>query len=237
MAGEWIKVELATPDKPEVLRLSRILGIDKDAVFGKLIRLWAWFDKNSVDGVVDGVVDADIDSLCFQPGFATALVSVKWLEIDTAAERITLPNFERHNGESAKKRALKTERQSRWRQNVDANVDTPASTQPTTPESTEPSTREEKRREDKYMGETFDQFWDVWPKKVNKEKARQAWRKVKLTDELFAFIIAAVESQKRSADWQKNGGEFIPHASTWINGKRWEDQQAVEIRRVPEFSL
>lgn len=144
MAGEWIKVELTTPDKPEVLRMSRILGIDKDAVFGKLIRLWAWFDRNSVDGVVDGVVDSDVDALCYQTGFSAALVSVGWISFDSDAERVSLPKFDRHNGESAKKRALKNEAQARWRANKDANVDT----QQSTSESTTASTREEKRREE-----------------------------------------------------------------------------------------
>ena len=27
-----------------------------------------------------------------------------------------------------------------------------------------------------------------------------------------------------STDWTKDGGQFIPHASTWLNGKRWEDE-------------
>lgn len=115
MAGEWIKIELSTADKPEVLRIARLLHIDKDAAFGKLIRVWAWFDRNSVDGVVDGVVDDDIDSLCNLEGFASALISVGWLEFDPEQERITLPNFDRHNGETAKKRTLKNERQARWR--------------------------------------------------------------------------------------------------------------------------
>jgi len=142
MAGEWLKIEISTPDKPEVLRMSRILNIDRDAVFGKLLRLWAWFDKNSVDGVVDGVVDADIDNICKQDGFAAACQSVGWLLIDKGSERISIPNFDRHNGESAKKRALKNERQARWRKNKDDD----ASTNVDTHASTDASTREEKRR-------------------------------------------------------------------------------------------
>lgn len=141
MAGEWIKVEAATADKPEVLRMARILKIDRDAVFGKLTRLWAWFDCNSVDGVVDGVVDADIDRICYCDGFTAACVAVGWLEYDARAERVSLPNFDRHNGETAKQRALKNRRQANWRKSVDGNVDKSS--------STEASTREEKRREEK----------------------------------------------------------------------------------------
>ena len=28
----------------------------------------------------------------------------------------------------------------------------------------------------------------------------------------------------KSHDWTKDGGQFIPHAATWLNGKRWEDE-------------
>lgn len=146
MAGEWIKIEAATADKPEVLRMARILKIDRDAVFGKLTRLWAWFDSNSVDGVVDGVVDADIDRLCHCDGFAAACSMVSWLVIDADAERMTIPNFDRHNGETAKQRAMKSRRQAKWRAGVDAPVDVDA--------STTASTREEKRREDKSKSTT-----------------------------------------------------------------------------------
>ena len=97
MAGEWIKMEHTLPEKPEVMRMARILGIDPDAVVGKLVRFWGWVDGVSVDGVVDGVVDADIDSICRCSGFASACVAVGWLVMDNVAERATLPNFDNHN--------------------------------------------------------------------------------------------------------------------------------------------
>lgn len=140
MAGEWLKMELSTPDKPEIKRMARILSIDKDAVFGKLFRVWAWFDQNSVDGHVDGVVAADIDDIALQVGFANAMAEVHWITFDLSAQWVTLPKFDRHNGQTAKTRALKTERQAKWRKNVNKVVDGEA--------STDASTREEKRRED-----------------------------------------------------------------------------------------
>jgi hypothetical protein len=141
MAGEWIKLDLSTPDKPEVFKIARIINIDPDAVIGKLLRLWSWVDSISVDGVVDGVVSTDVDRVCRCDGFAVACESVGWLVIDDVAERITLPNFDNHNGETAKQRALKNRRQAKWRAH--------ASTQTSTPPSTTASTREEKRREEK----------------------------------------------------------------------------------------
>lgn len=137
MAGDWLKVEVATPDKPEVMRMARRLNLDRDAVFGKLIRVWAWFDTQSVDGRVDGCVSTDVDALVAVNGFAAAMTEVSWLDFDDKKEVLVLPNFERHNGETAKKRALKTRRQKKWRgKDVDPPVDPP----PSTPAST----REEK---------------------------------------------------------------------------------------------
>lgn len=47
MAGDWIKFELTTLDKPEVCQLADLAGIDPDAVVGKLMRVWGWFDQQT----------------------------------------------------------------------------------------------------------------------------------------------------------------------------------------------
>ena len=125
MAGEWIKLELSTCDKPEVFKMARILKIDKDFVLGLLIRFWSWFDKNSVDGHVDGIVAEDLDGVVSHKGFCDAMRNVGWLEFDDEKQFAILPNFSRHNGQTAKTRALKNNRQARWRNN---SVDTNAST-------------------------------------------------------------------------------------------------------------
>lgn len=70
----------------------------------------------------------------------------------------------------------------------------------------------------------FNRFWEIWPKKVAREAARKAWMKLKPDEELAAQIVEAVESQKRSSQWIKDNGQFIPHAATWLNGRRWEDE-------------
>lgn len=129
MASDWIKVEMSTPDKAEVMRLSRDLKLDRDTLVGKLIRVWAWFDQNSVDGNIDACVDADVDALVDTPEFAKHLRAVKWLQTSADGNGISMPNFERHNGKSSKKRALKSRRQQNWREkNVDSPVSTHAST-------------------------------------------------------------------------------------------------------------
>ena len=44
-------------------------------------------------------------------------------------------------------------------------------------------------------------------------------------------MLKAIEAQKRTPDWFKQEGQFIPYPATWLNGKRWEDC----ISEVPNF--
>jgi hypothetical protein len=110
MADFWIKLEKNTPDKPEIFEMAEILSIDPDAVLGKLIRVWCWVDSNSSDGHIKSVTPVLIDRLTMSQGFADAMTSVGWLEENS------IPNFARHLGESAKKRAKDSERKRKSRE-------------------------------------------------------------------------------------------------------------------------
>ncbi|WP_171893877.1 hypothetical protein, partial [Serratia marcescens] len=83
-----------------------------DAVLGKLIRLWSWADQQTIDGNADcnavSVTKSAIDRITFVRGFAEAMLKVGWLALD--GEKLVFPNFERHNGNSTKKRALTNRR-------------------------------------------------------------------------------------------------------------------------------
>lgn len=127
MAGDWIKLEKCSPNKPEVMRLARLWGVSQDAAFGALTRFWIWIDDACVDGLVDGVASHEVDAMMRFEGFAQGLKAVGWLDIDDAKPCIKIPNFGKHNSETSKKRALTSDRQARWRANhVDAHVDAQA---------------------------------------------------------------------------------------------------------------
>ena len=70
----------------------------------------------------------------------------------------------------------------------------------------------------------FDAFWQAYPRKVAKPEALKAWTKLKPDAELAEKIMAGLESAKKSRDWTKDDGQYIPHPSTWLNQHRWEDQ-------------
>jgi hypothetical protein len=113
MAANWIKIEHSMPDKPEVDGIAVHLGLDHDAVVGKLLRFWIWADQQTIDGKSFNVTDSFLDRLTNCPGFAAALVQVGWLARRNG--RLSLPNFDRHNGQTAKSRALSGDRMLRKR--------------------------------------------------------------------------------------------------------------------------
>ena len=131
----WIKLRTDLLNDPAVYRMAAELRIDRYAVVGRLATFWGWADQHAVDGAVDGASSHVVDDVVSLPGFAEALQRVKWLVIE--ADRVVIPNHDRHNGANAKERALKSERQAKWRANqppekgskpVDGDVDGDAST-------------------------------------------------------------------------------------------------------------
>lgn len=135
MAGDWIKVQKDTPDKPEVLAIASRMGLDPDAVVGKLIRIWSWFDTHTVDGNALSVTFSFLDRLTGVTGFAEQVAIVGWLEQN--GHSLMLPNFGNHNGETAKKRGMGKKRTEKHRSNAESNADSVTKTSP------------EKRREEK----------------------------------------------------------------------------------------
>ena len=113
MAGDWIKFQIDTPDKPEVLAIASRLNIDPDAVVGKLIRVWSWFDKHTVDGNAESVTLSFLDRITGITGFGEQMVFVGWIEQNGSV--LTMINFAYHNGKSAKSRALGKDRVEKHR--------------------------------------------------------------------------------------------------------------------------
>jgi hypothetical protein len=69
----------------------------------------------------------------------------------------------------------------------------------------------------------FDKFWEAYPVKVGKLKAMVSFNKA-IKSTTLEVILAAVELAKKSEQWNREGGRFIPHPTTWLNQGRWDDQ-------------
>jgi len=125
--------------------MAQILGIDPDAVVGKLLRVWAWFDEQTENGNAPSVTQALLDRNVGVTGFVTAMLQVGWLIEDEHG--LSVPNFERHNGHTAKKRVLTAKRVAESRGN--SSDVTPMKQKCNAASVTPALAREEKRREEK----------------------------------------------------------------------------------------
>ncbi|KAA8555092.1 helix-turn-helix domain-containing protein [Pseudomonas marginalis] len=103
-------------------------------------------------------------------------------------------------------------------------------TAPVGPESTRTSHPSEPVKEPKTLctsevelAEAFEVFWKLYPNKKSKKDARKAWEKLKPSAELRQTLMTALGSHRVSRDWTKDDGQFVPMASTWLNGERWTD--------------
>ncbi len=144
MAGDWIKFEVATSDKPEVWAIAGQLGIDPDAVVGKLLRVWAWFDQHTTDGNAPSVTSALLDRCVGVTGFCKAVTLAGWMVDDGST--ISLPNFDMHNGETAKKRCQTAKRVAKHKKGnapYNAKVTQPALPNALPREDTREDTRED----------------------------------------------------------------------------------------------
>lgn len=225
MAGDWIKMRIELQTHPKVFRMVSALKADRLRIIGGLHVAWSTFDTHCDDGVLVGYTTDAMDAVVGWPGFTQAMIDVEWACMED--EGLVMPRFDEHNGASAKRRANDNERKRNDRKTK--NVRNLSAS-----DADKLRTREEKRREDKDQkpsgddavdsAEMFARFWSLYPRKVGKEAARKAWDKLTLTDELFEVMVQALGAQSVNTEWTKDNGQFIPHPSTWLNGKRWEDE-------------
>lgn len=67
----------------------------------------------------------------------------------------------------------------------------------------------------------FERFWERYPRKEGRADAEKAYGGVGVGIEV---LLSALERQKGLPQWQKEGGRYIPSASHWLKGRRWEDE-------------
>lgn len=96
--------------------------------------------------------------------------------------------------------------------------------------------QEERRGEEKRVEEIriktppvgFEEFWEAYPRRIGKGKASKQFESaLKRTN--LPNMLKAIESQKHSDQWRKDGGQFIPHPATWLSQDRWLDVVQVDV--------
>jgi hypothetical protein len=78
----------------------------------------------------------------------------------------------------------------------------------------------------------FEEFWKAYPKqrRIGKGAAAKAWQKIKMDkDELLRLCLDAIKWQKLTEQWRRDNCQFVPHPTTYINQRRWEDEMPDDI--------
>lgn len=87
------------------------------------------------------------------------------------------------------------------------------------------------------MQERFERFWSAYPKKVGKGDARKKFLKLKPNQQLFDQIMSALSAAKKTEQWTKSNGQFVPNPATWLNQSRWEDDYSQTAGATNSASL
>ena len=215
MAGDWIKMRIGLEHSPEVIQLSSSLDVAETQVVGCLFKLWTWADQHCENGNAVGVTYFWIDRYLGLDGFAVALADVGWLSESDLG--LLIPNFDRHNGKSAKLRAKTNQRVAEHRKRNGETVTERAPNALPEKRIKEKKTKNTKKR----YSPLFESFWELWPaqRKQGKAAAAKAFEKA-IKTEPAENIVTAAENFAKSP---KAHGEYCPQPSTWLNQERWLD--------------
>ena len=75
---------------------------------------------------------------------------------------------------------------------------------------------------------SFDAFWSLYPKKVDKKKAQIAWKKLSMSKQK----LATVDIETR---YQGVNKQYIPNPTNYIYGERWNDEAIAAVEEESIF--
>jgi hypothetical protein len=223
MSGDWIKMRMDLRRHPKVVRIASALDADRYRVIGGLLAVWAVFDEQTEDGLLEGYTPKAMDEEIGWPGFSAAMISVGWLRFDPE-NGLSMPEFDEHNGQSAKRRATEAKRKRKEREAESADgpktdrkpsardADKKRPREEVEKKGTSPS-GEVRARAIPRPDDVFEQTWSDWLqlRKAKKapvtetvlKSARSEAEKAGLPLDRFLAIWCARGSQGLQADWLK----------------------------------
>lgn len=130
MSENWLKMRFRLWSHPKVIRVASELcptNVQSHAermctqasVIGGLLRLWALGHEHTTDGLLDGYTPDILDDEVGQPGFTQAMSNVGWITIEPNC--LVIHEFNKHNGDGAKARAVDAARKRNVRKMSEVN--------------------------------------------------------------------------------------------------------------------
>lgn len=250
----WIQVHQQLKDHRKLLAAADELEIEPAHMLGLLISFWLWALDNAPTGSLEGINNRMIARAAQWSGdpdsFVAAMAHASLLDEKNPGE-MEIHDWYEYAGKLIDQREAEKRRSRRRRaaagaaatsddqrttdgQPTDDQKKTVGRVDQTIPDQTIPK----KSTPDKgdipptppadpkpdAQERRFAEFWAEYPKKVGKKAALTSWKRLKPDAELFERIMQAVIIAKRSEQWSREGGRFIPNPATWINQGRWDDE-------------
>lgn len=77
----------------------------------------------------------------------------------------------------------------------------------------------------------FESFWEIYPKKQDKKKAKQKFLKLCTDEKKYQEIMDGLRNVLPV--WAKKDNKYIPMPTTWLNGERWNDEVDMNLYELP----
>jgi hypothetical protein len=109
----WIKIEHDLVTSPKFVTVASRLRHGRVTVLGACVTLWMIADKHAVEDRLYSLTLEGLDALVDLPGFGSAMAEVGWIRV--YPDCLEVVDYQRHNGPTAKARAMDARRASRYR--------------------------------------------------------------------------------------------------------------------------
>ena len=259
----WIQVHQTLKDHRKLFDAADELEISPPHMMGLLISFWLWALDNAPTGNLEGITPRMISRAAQWDGpaekLAAALIRAGWLD-EKDGGILEIHDWYEYAGKLIDQRQAEKERSQRRRAAAAASSCSTGDDQKTTAGQPRTSrgkaagrvdqSRVDKTRDDNtppspsaegagggkkdIIEARFTEFWSAYPKKVGKQYALKAWKRVNPDADLHDRIMRAVDAQKRSEQWRRENGRYIPNPATWINGGYWDNEPTEEVTNSAE---
>lgn len=211
-------------------KLYKAIGCSQNEAIGILVSLWLWgIDNADLDGLIVSAERSDIEDVLkagLSPGIDSAtvvdeLVNTGW--IDDADGALYLHDWEdwrSYYNRYIRDKQNNADRQARFKarhrkstenteNNVTGNDESNAEKPPEEPK------KPKAKQEDKY-GKEFEEFWSVYPKKVDKGQAFKKYTARRKDGYSPEELRTAAENYRKQCERQHTDPQYIKHAKTFL---------------------
>lgn len=211
MAGEWIAVDLALDQKPEVQELIDTTGEPVETVCFRLWKLWGWASMHCADGTARMTLPRLVRTCGGDEAFWLAVAAVGWLEIDETAATVAVPGWDRRFSQAAKARIQHSDRSKAYEErNPGRKAGSGASGAGAPDDPARARRRGEERREEyppppreaSQSGEAWRRLREAWNAGATPQARRRPWKPADAPDGADAVLA--------SDGWLGDALEAIP---------------------------